>query len=791
MKKIFIFLLFLSLKSFSQSTCIGTAGQVKWSYWTDFQVTPDTAGLFASENFPHNPAATLTLSSLSSPPNYTDYYGGMMRGFLKAPITGAYTFNVTADDKAYFYLSTTNNPANKVLRSFVTSYTAYLGHDAYPSQTSVSVNLVAGQYYYFELFNFEGYGGDHGFLYWKKPGDTAWGTIDYTNLSEYACEPVRCIAAGTPCDDNNSLTTDDKQDGNCNCVGKTPTSNACIGDRAKVEAYYFDNIPGGYVENDLISAPKFPLLPDRRELLKGLYGPLKFYENNDYGSLVQGFITVPVTGNYEFNLTGDNQTFFYLSSNDSVQYKQNHQMVVLFGIGEYEHTNSSLQNSGPVMLEKGKYYYYEIRHKESGWRDHFQLFWKTPYQASPKKWKKIPGIHLYDYKCELSCIAQNTLCDDGNAFTNNDKIDANCNCVGTPCSGPDCDDPGARYKVYDDCAPTNNLSTLQEAMWESCTPLASPNTARTGTSHWIKYSFDDIYKFGGTRVWNYNAVGQANKGFRQVEVDYSMDGTSWTKLGGTYTWPIAPGTTSTVADYAGFLGPNFNNIKAKHILITALNNHGSTACSGISKLSIDAIICNPKDSPCDDADPLTIYDKFDDNCNCKGIKIACASDTLLLGKYNLSSSSFQAVKRINSSSSVPLTENISFSAGNSIVLLPGFEVKTNAVFKAEIKNCIQQTFAANVLESSERNARKSKMINESEESEQIKKVIFKLNEAGKVKLSVKDNNGAELAVLIDGYQENLGTQTKLIPTQKLANGTYIIELIINDNVVSEVFEVKR
>ena len=41
------------------------------------------------------------------------------------------------------------------------------------------------------------------------------------------------------------------------------------------EAYYYDNIVGSYVENDLINAPKFPLLPDRKEKLRRSL--IKFY----------------------------------------------------------------------------------------------------------------------------------------------------------------------------------------------------------------------------------------------------------------------------------------------------------------------------------------------------------------------------------------------------------------------------------------------------------------------------------------------------------------------------------
>lgn len=786
MKKIFIFpVLFLGCFYTNAQNCIGAAGQVKWSYWSGFTSTPDTSSLYALEFFPETPDGFQMIPTLSTPSNYTDYYAGMVRGFIKVPTTATYTFNLTGDDRVLFFLSTNTNPLNKSKKAEVIGYTGATEHTKYPQQTSSSITLVGGQYYYFEILNFEGTGGDFSTLFWKKNAETTWTVVDFNSIYEYTCNTT-CPPRGTTCNDGNNLTTNDQQDGFCNCVGTAPSTNVCIGQKGALQAYYYEGITGSYVENDLLNAPKFPLVPDRMEKLKGIFGPLKQSTNDNYGTLVQGYLTVPVTGTYEFNLTGDNQTFFFMSKNDSIEYKQNHQMFAFYGVGEYEYNNSILQKSGPILMEKGKYYYFEFRHKESSWRDHFHLFWKTPFHPQ-KTWKKIPDFYVYDYNCEVSCIAQNTLCDDGNPFTNNDKIDGNCNCVGTPCSGPDCDDLGARYKLYADCSPTDNLNPIEEASWVSCATAPNPNPARSASQHWIKYDFNDIYKFKEARVWNYNVASQTTKGFQQVVVDYSIDGTTWQPLGGIYNWPQAPG----LVDYSGFVGPNFNNSKAKYILISALNNHGDGTCSGFSKITFDATLCNPINTPCDDGDPLTSYDKFDGNCNCKGVDISCGTDTLALGKMSLTDSLFAAKKRIESISLIPTNKNISFTAGNSIVLLPGFEVKNAAVFSAEIESCIQQQFSANITlgmkQIQEQNAMKG--LSMDEENEKTKKVIYRLNEPGEVLLQLKSAKGNVIVTLVEGFQENLGTQTKLIPTQRLKKGRYEIMLKINKNVVSEFFDV--
>lgn len=772
----------LSLTLKAQSNCVGTAGQVKWSYWAGFTSMPDSTDLYALENFPSRPDGSQTLGSVKAPVNYTENFAGMIRGYISVPTTDTYRFNVTGDDRVAFYLSTDDTPQNKRKRAEVTSYTGITEYNKQASQTSQAIQLVGGRNYYFELYNYEGCCGDHMTLYWRKPSnpDTTWLVVDYNYLKEYTCGQS-CPPRGTACNDGNANTTNDQQDGFCNCVGTYPTANACVGEKGLVEAYYYDAITGNYVEPDLVNSPKFPLLPDRKEKLNGAYGPLVPSSRDSYGTLLQGFLTVPVTGIYEFNITGDNQTYFFLSKNDSIQYKQTHQAIVISGVEDTDHTNSSFQTTAPLTLEKGKYYYFEFRHKDNTWRDYFNLYWKTPFQEF-RGWKRVPKFYLYDYKCEISCIPANTPCNDDNPYTKNDKYDNNCNCVGTPCTGPDCDDITAQYQFYESCSPTKNVVPDPLNSWVSCTSLAAnPNPARSSQGHWIKYDLGDIYRLQGTRVWNYNVEGQTDRGIRNLTVDYSLDGNTWTSLGTSYEWPQAPGSS----DYAGFVGPNFNNVKARYVLISSVSTWGA-GCAGFSKITFDAALCNPKGTACDDNDPLTMYDKFDDNCNCKGVNINCASDTLKLDKMTLADGAFKAKKVVQSESLVPTTKNISFTAGNSIVLMPGFEVNNSAIFSAKIEDCIQQAFEANEKANQAKlDSTASEFATKDGENPKLKKIIFRLNKAGNVKLMLKDSKQNIVVTMIDEYYQNLGTQIKYLPTNKLAKGEYWIELVVNDIMLKE------
>ncbi len=773
--KIFYILIFLTLvhtSLYSQSSCVGTPGQVKWSYWLNFTAMPDSLDLTALENYPAHPDGTQLLGSLKAPQNFAENFAAVIRGYIYVPQTTNYTFNITGDDKVKFYLSPDENPSNKSKRAEVKTWSNIDEHNKEANQTSKSIQLVAGQNYYFEMQHYEGGYGDHMTLFWRKTAnpDTTWLVIDYNYIKEYVCGQT-CAVRGTPCNDGNSLTTNDQQDGFCNCVGTYPTANACVGPKGLTEAYYYDNVIGNYVEPDLINSPKFPLVPDRKEKLLGAYGPLVPYSKDNYGTLVQGFLTVPVSGSYEFNITGDNQTYFFLSKNDSIQYKQYHQAIVIYGVAENEHNTSSFQSISPVYLEKGKYYYYEFRHKENGWRDHFNLFWKTPFYGSTD-WKRVPNFYLYDYQCEISCISQGTPCNDGNPYTKNDRYNNNCQCVGTPCSGADCDDLSVSYQSYESCAATKNLLTNAESSWVSCNTSPNPNTARSAQTKWIKYDFGDIYKFQGTRVWNYNVASETNKGLKNVTVDYSTDGTTWQSLGTTYLWQQAPGTS----DYSGFAGPNLNDVKARYILISAIDTWGNS-CAGLSKITFDASLCSVKGTACDDQDPLTKHDQFDANCNCKGVNINCATDTLKLENLTLSEASYKAIKEIKATSLVPKPKNISFTAGNDIVLLPGFDTRDSTVFSADIANCLQAAFIQNqVASANKKDSTATGFSAKDTLNNKTKKIIFRLNKPAQVVLTVKDANEQIIATIIDDYYQNLGTQIKYLPINKLAKGQYWVEL---------------
>ena len=372
--------------------CVGTAGQVTWECWQNLY-SSELGELYAEENYPSTPDFKLTLYKTQSPINFDNYMGGKISGFISVSTTDTVTFNITGDDKVRFYLSTDTIPDNMSLEAYTDAYTNVYEHDKYPEQTSAPIVLQSGNFYYFELIYVEGGGGDHVSLFWKTDNDDPnnWTLVNNMFLNAVGCLAAPCPERGTACDDNDPDTIDDTEDGFCNCLGAKIDTNSCIGERFVIKSYGYDTIPGNSL-NDLYSDPDFPGMPNRGRILH------KLSEKNQNtvdstGYLIQAYLTVPVTGNYKFNITGNNDCIFFLSSDHDPANKQAHQILVTGSTGTVEHDKFIYQSTSNIQLEKDKYYYIELNHKEGSWSEHFSIFWQTPFTQTDT-WKRIPEFYL-------------------------------------------------------------------------------------------------------------------------------------------------------------------------------------------------------------------------------------------------------------------------------------------------------------------------------------------------------------------------------------------------------------
>lgn len=562
----------------AQPTCAASeSGSLRWFYYNNIP-GPYLEDLYAHPYYPQVPDGFEYISSLKAPVLYNENFGGLIRGYIVPTVSGSYNFNLTGDDYTRFYLSTDDDPANAVVTCDVPGYSGEEEHDKYPEQTATGVSLTAGNYYYFEVEYKEGAYGDHATVYWQIPGEPAvWQVIHGSYLYDYRCTTI-CSPRGTPCDSNpndNDDTLDGIQDGFCNCYVEPTTSNPCVGVRDYIMALYYDNLPE-YGLDDFVLAPNYPNAPDRSESLSNF---VNYSENSDYenyGTRVQGFFSVPVTGTYRFNVVADDEAAFYLSTDDDPNNIPATPTASVPGYtGEFEHDKHPEQTSVDITLEKGQYYYYEFLHFEGCCGDHFGLFWQTPFSFNNTGWVRVTPFYLHHYDCTTTCIA-NTPCNDGNSATENDLMDANCNCTGTPCPNGDCD-PGITYTPFDGCGPTDKHASTATNSWSSCNAMASPNPNRPA-GHWIKYDFDELYTFQNIHIWNYNVAGSTAMGFENVTIDYSTDGNTWTQAW-SGTWAQASGQN----DYAGFDIGSLSEFTAQHVLITGMDNFENSGCMGFSE----------------------------------------------------------------------------------------------------------------------------------------------------------------------------------------------------------------
>ncbi len=125
--------------------------------------------------------------------------------------------------------------------------------------------------------------------------------------------------------------------------------------------------------------------------------PSGLHYNKNYTSHVKGWITAPETGWYQFNVSGDDNVDFYLSSDNDKSH--NNKICSVSGYtGWHEYNKYSCQTSKGIWLTTGQKYYCELAHQQYGGSDFFSVCWKKPSNGS---WNVIPGNSLTP-DCSLS-----------------------------------------------------------------------------------------------------------------------------------------------------------------------------------------------------------------------------------------------------------------------------------------------------------------------------------------------------------------------------------------------------
>lgn len=140
-----------------------------------------------------------------------------------------------------------------------------------------------------------------------------------------------------------------------------------------INAEGFLNIPGSQVA-DLMASPKFPNNPDVTAQLTTLE-----YSNvgDNYGGRLIGYICAPLTGDYTFYISGNDQAGLWLSTDATAANK------VLIAYAESatnfrDYYKFATQQSVKIHLVKGARYYIETLQKEATGQDHLSVAWRLP-----------------------------------------------------------------------------------------------------------------------------------------------------------------------------------------------------------------------------------------------------------------------------------------------------------------------------------------------------------------------------------------------------------------------------
>lgn len=133
-------------------------------------------------------------------------------------------------------------------------------------------------------------------------------------------------------------------------------------------------------------------------------------------------------------------------------------------------------------------------------------------------------------------------------------------------------------ELHSQCYPDRHSTNWFDG-WVSCETSTNPIPSY-GETHWIMYDLGYDYVLRETKLWNANETNHLDYGINEYNIDYSLDGIEWSNLG-VFNLERANGSST----YQGMEGPNFNETKARYVLITPTSNFGGE-CFGLSELKI-------------------------------------------------------------------------------------------------------------------------------------------------------------------------------------------------------------
>jgi hypothetical protein len=144
--------------------------------------------------------------------------------------------------------------------------------------------------------------------------------------------------------------------------------------------------------------------------------------------------------------------------------------------------------------------------------------------------------------------------------------------------GKDSANPGAPEPYLTDGVIHRAFTGALNQHWLSSTDAfgaTNPLSTRTDSKQWVKFAFDATYSITDILVWNgAQAYYPAGRSVKELKVDYSTDGTTWTQLmgpgaGGVFT--LAKGYENGYETTAQAISMN---AAAKYVVFSMYSNWG-------------------------------------------------------------------------------------------------------------------------------------------------------------------------------------------------------------------------
>ena len=123
-------------------------------------------------NYPFRPSGREVLDAFEAPAGCGEYYLARVRGYLRPPATGEYSFWIASDNSSELWLSADHTPsrARKIASLSRFEWVAPREWSHFPSQHSESIWLQAGRTYYIEALHEQTTVGENLAVAWQGPG---------------------------------------------------------------------------------------------------------------------------------------------------------------------------------------------------------------------------------------------------------------------------------------------------------------------------------------------------------------------------------------------------------------------------------------------------------------------------------------------------------------------------------------------------------------------------------------------------------------------------------------------